>query len=157
MTTSNLTYTPLYDWQPMVLSEVWGAHAKAWRADDPARPGGDLTNGGALTKAGCYHALVLEPDPLRNRPLYNLQVERYVVEWIDGVRTAVPDVLPPSMRVVLDAKMQLVPAHILIAVPVEFGYSASTPVHIVQAMQFGLVRSMLDTMGGKAPSLLHKV
>lgn len=134
-------YVHLYQWQPLVLSDIWGAHAKGYRADDPVRP------------EGCYHALVLEPDPLRNRPTYQLQVERHTYFWNDGIRTTVPDVLPPALAVVMDAKMQLVPPQILLGVPVEFAINASLPVHVVLAYQIGKISGIL---GDVPPSLLHK-
>ena len=148
--TVTVGYTPLYTWTEIVLNETWGIHAKAYRADDTARAAPSaVPEQGTAQGGGCYHALVLEPDPLRNRPMYQLQVERYSYFWNDGVRTNTPDVLAPGLLVLLDAKMQLVPSDVLMAVLVEDAAIKMTPVHVVQAMQVGRVGSMLDRMGGK--------
>lgn len=150
-------YKPTFTWVEMVLSDTWGLHAKAFRAEYYGMPpDSDLPATGSAAVRGCYHALVLAPDPLRNRPMYQLQIEGYTYAWNDGVRQNVPDSERPPISVMLDAKMQLVPADIVIGVLVEHAFMNVLPVHILQGMQVGASGSALDRMGGKLPSLLHK-
>lgn len=133
----DLAYQALYSWQPLVLPAVYGTHAHGYKAEDPARP------------EGCYHALVLAPDPLRTRPVFILHVERlqYIINEL-GVTTTIPDVLPPALRVVLDAKMQLCPRDIILAVMVEWAMMVNTPVFVVEAMQVGQIKGVLgDSLG----------
>ena len=141
-------YKALYIWTNIMLGEQWGLHAKCWKAER-------LTNE-AGHHDGCFHALVLGPDPLRNRPLYQLQVEGYTYLWNDGVRTTTPDSVKPSLEVLLNAKMQLMPPAVILGVFVEHALMAALPLHVLQGTQVGEAHSVLDRMGGKPPSLLHK-
>jgi len=134
MATTKLS-DPLYTWEPLILSEVWGTRATGYRFHAP--------NTDVI-----FHAITLRPSALAmSAPdgLWRMQVEmHHQVTTDDGVQTTKPAIVAPPFHVIEDARMQFVPLTVAMAVIVDT--RQGRPAHIVPLMQIGMVR-MADPPG----------